>query len=281
MRWESPWSLGFPGWHAECSAMGCKYLGKTFDIHGGGMDLKFPHHESEIAQAMAAYGQPPVKYWMHNNMITINGQKMGKSLGNFINLEDFFNGNHKLLEQPYSPMTIRFFILQAHYRSELDFSNEALIAAEKGMKRLFSAIKTLSRIVPSNKSDINVDEFETKCFNALNDDFNTPILMAHLFDMVKNINSLADKKLHITEEDLNKLTKIFNNIVYDILGLKDEEISEDSNDVVNSLMDLILDLRAKARQNKDWDTSDKIRDYLNDANIVVKDGKDGTTWEIK
>jgi cysteinyl-tRNA synthetase len=281
MRWESPWSIGFPGWHTECSAMGCKYLGKTFDIHGGGMDLKFPHHESEIAQAMAAFGEPPVKYWMHNNMITINGQKMGKSLGNFINLDDFFTGNHKLLQQPYSPMTIRFFILQAHYRSELDFSNDALIAAEKGMKRLFAAIKTLNRIVPGNKSDINIDEFKTKCFDALNDDFNTPILMSHLFDMVKNINSLADKKIQITKEDLTELTKIFTEIIYNILGLKDEEISEDSSNVVNSLMDLILDLRAKARENKDWTTSDKIRDYLNEANIVVKDGKDGTTWEIK
>jgi cysteinyl-tRNA synthetase len=281
MRWESPWSIGFPGWHAECSAMGCKYLGTTFDIHGGGMDLKFPHHESEIAQAVAAFGIQPVKYWMHNNMITINGQKMGKSLGNFINLSAFFSGNHPLLSQAYSPMTIRFFILQAHYRSELDFSNEALIAAEKGMKRLFSAIKALSRIKPSNVSEFNVEEFEKNCYDALNDDFNTPVLMANLFETVKAINSIADGKMKITEIDLTRLRKLINTFVLDILGLIDEEQTGANSKTLNDLMNLILELRAKSRQEKDWATSDKIRDALNEANVIVKDGKDGTTWELE
>lgn len=279
MRWNSPWSVGFPGWHAECTAMSAKYLGLPFDIHGGGMDLKFPHHESEIVQAVAAFGKNPVKYWMHNNMITINGQKMGKSLGNFIILDDFFAGNHELLAQPYSPMTIRFFILQAHYRSELDFSNDALIAAEKGMKRLLAAVKTLDRIKPSDSSDVNIQEFKNNCLAALNDDFNTPILMAHLFEIVKNINSFADGKLKINADDIAELKSFIKTIVFDVLGLLDEE-QNSNGQLINNLMELILDLRAKSRQEKDWTTSDKIRDALKAANVVVKDGKDGTTWEI-
>ena len=279
MKWNSPWSVGFPGWHAECSAMSAKYLGMPFDIHGGGMDLKFPHHESEIAQSVAAYGVMPVKYWMHNNMITINGQKMGKSLGNFIILDDFFKGNSTLLAQPYSPMTIRFFILQAHYRSELDFSNDALQAAEKGLKRLLVAIKTLSRLKPGKTSDFNVGEFEKKCFEALDDDLNTPILIAYLFDAVKAINSVADNKMSITADDLEKLKSLMHTIVFDILGLIDE-VEGNNNKLIDDLMSLILDLRAKSRQNKDWATSDQIRDALKAANVIVKDGKDGTTWEI-
>ncbi|MDD4141944.1 MAG: cysteine--tRNA ligase [Bacteroidales bacterium] len=283
MKWESPWSIGFPGWHAECSAMGAKYLGVPFDIHGGGMDLKFPHHESEIAQAVTAFGKMPVKYWMHNNMITINGQKMGKSLGNFITLNSFFTGDHPLLKQPYSPMTIRFFILQAHYRSELDFSNDALIAAEKGMKRLFAAMKTIKKINPSVTSDFNVKEFVSNCYKALDDDFNTPILIAHLFDAVKAVNSFADGKMTITKEDLDYLSENMNEIVLNILGLSDEEELSDngSTKLVDNLMNLILDLRAKARQNKDWATSDTIRDSLKQANVTVKDGKDGSTWNVE
>ena len=281
MRWESPWSIGFPGWHAECSAMGCKYLGTTFDVHGGGMDLKFPHHESEIAQAVAAFGQQPVKYWMHNNMITINGQKMGKSLGNFINLKAFFTGEHPLLAQAYSPMTIRFFILQAHYRSELDFSNDALIAAEKGMKRLFSAIKALNRIKTSNISEFNVADFEANCYAALKDDFNTPILIANMFEAVKAINSMADGKMKITEIDLAKLKELMDIFTIDILGLLDEEQSGNNSKTLNNLMSLILELRAKSRIDKDWATSDKIRDALKEANILVKDGKENTTWELE
>jgi len=281
MRWKSPWSIGFPGWHAECSAMGCKYLGTTFDIHGGGMDLKFPHHESEIAQAVAAFGQQPVKYWMHNNMITINGQKMGKSLGNFINLKAFFTGEHPLLAQAYSPMTIRFFILQAHYRSELDFSNDALIAAEKGMKRLFSAIKALNRIKPSNVSEFNIADFEANCYAALKDDFNTPILIANMFEAVKAINSMADGKMKITEIDLAKLKELMDIFTIDILGLIDEEQSGNNSKTLNNLMSLILELRAKSRIDKDWATSDKIRDALKEANIIVKDGKEDTTWELE
>ena len=279
MRWHSQWSDGFPGWHAECSAMSAKYLGLPFDIHGGGMDLKFPHHESEIAQSVAAFNVSPVKYWMHNNMITINGQKMGKSLGNFIILDDFFTGHHKLLTQAYSPMTIRFFILQAHYGSELDFSNDALIAAEKGMKRLCAAVKTLDRIQPGNTSDFDVAGFEKNCFDALNDDFNTPILMANIFEAVKAINSMADKKMSITADDLEKLKSVIHTVVFDILGLIDEE-EGGNQQLIDDLMHLILDLRANARQNKDWPTSDRIRDALKAANIVVKDGKDGTTWEV-
>ncbi|MDD2204690.1 MAG: cysteine--tRNA ligase [Bacteroidales bacterium] len=280
MRWQSPWSVGFPGWHAECSAMGAKYLGMPFDIHGGGMDLKFPHHESEIAQAVAAFGISPVKYWMHNNMITINGQKMGKSLGNFITLDAFFSGNHPLLEQAYSPMTIRFFILQAHYRSELDFSNEALIASEKGLKRLLAAMRTIDRLKTSDTSDFDVAAFENNCFAALNDDLNTPILMAHLFDAVRFINSVADGKMKISPKDAAALKKIMENIVLNILGIKDEETSGENSTVIEELMNLILDLRTVSRQNKDWTTSDKIRDALKNAGVVVKDGKDGTTWEI-
>ena len=212
-------------------------------------------------------------------MITINGQKMGKSLGNFIILDDFFKGNSTLLEQPYSPMTIRFFILQAHYRSELDFSNDALQAAEKGMKRLLVAIKTLSRLKPGKTSDFNVGEFEKKCFEALDDDLNTPILIAYLFDAVKAINSVADNKMSITADDLEKLKSLMHTIVFDILGLIDE-VEGNNNKLIDDLMSLILDLRAKSRQNKDWATSDQIRDALKAANVIVKDGKDGTTWEI-
>ena len=279
MRWQSPWSLGFPGWHTECSAMSSKYLGLPFDIHGGGMDLKFPHHESEIAQSMAAFGVNPVKYWMHNNMITINGQKMGKSLGNFIILDDFFTGKHNLLNKAYSPMTIRFFILQAHYRSELDFSNDALAAAEKGLKRLFAAIKCIQNIKPSSTSDYNCDAFVKQCYEALDDDLNTPILMSHVFDAVKAINSMVDGKIKITENDIKKLQTCMHVMVFDILGLVDEE-NNDNGELIDKLMSLILDLRSTARMNKDWPTSDKIRDALKEANVIVKDGKEGTVWEL-
>lgn len=279
MRWPSPWSDGFPGWHIECSVMGAKYLGEQFDIHGGGMDLLFPHHESEIAQSVAANGKQPVKYWMHNNMITLNGQKMGKSLGNAVSLEDFFNGSHTLIEKPYSPMTIRFFILQAHYRSTLDFSNEALQAAEKGVKRLFQALETLEKLKASDKSSININELKDKCLEAMNDDFNSPGLIAQLFDGVKMINSVKETKETLTEEDLVALKSIYHDFVFDVLGLKQEE-KEGDNRLVEDLMETILGIRQNARINKDYATSDLIRDNLAKIHIRIKDTKDGAEWSF-
>ncbi len=285
MRWPSEWSDGFPGWHMECSAMSKKYLGEQFDIHGGGMDLLFPHHECEIAQSTVANGINPAKYWMHNNMITIGGQKMGKSLGNFITLEQFFTGNHEKLEKAYSPMTIRFFILQAHYRSTLDFGNEALQAAEKGLNRLGEALANISKIEVSEKSDLHdsIIELEAKSYTAMNDDLNSPILIAQLFEGVKIINTLIHKKQQITQEDLDKLTAIMNTFVYDILGLQfDEDASAGSEDSkLDDVMNLLLQLRTDAKNNKDWSTADKIRDELGNLGFVIKDSQDGPTWELK
>jgi len=283
MRWPSDWSDGFPGWHMECSAMSKKYLGERFDIHGGGMDLIFPHHESEIAQSKAAnHGEEPVKYWMHNNMITINGQKMGKSLGNFITLQELFSGNNKVLEQAYSPMNIRFFILQAHYRSPLDFSNAALQAANKGYQKLMTAAETLKTLKATKTSTVNVDDFIEKCYQAMNDDFNTPILIAHMFDGVKMINSINDGKEHINGEDLEKLQKHFDAFVTDILGLQAEETAgAQNNEILDGVMQTLLELRQQAKQNKDWGTADLIRNQLAALNIKVTDTKDGTVWEMK
>ncbi len=277
MRWESPWSIGFPGWHLECSAMSTKYLGETFDIHGGGMDLLFPHHECEIAQSNAANGKESVKYWLHNNMITINGQKMGKSLGNFITLSEFFTGNHKALTKAYSPMTIRFFILQAHYRGTVDFSNEALIAAEKGMKRLTQSYSTIKKLKTSESSTSNIKQLLQNCYDAMNDDLNSPILIANLFEAVRIINSVKDNIETITTEDLVILQKIIDDFAIEILGLKDEGSKTDNN-VVDELMNLVIQLRQNARSNKDYATSDKIRDELSKINISVKDTKEGVVW---
>lgn len=281
MRWPSPWSDGFPGWHLECSAMSTKYLGEKFDIHGGGMDLMFPHHECEIAQSTAALGHDSVNYWMHNNMLTINGQKMGKSLGNFITLEELFNGSHKLLEQAYGPMTIRFFTLQAHYRSTLDFSNEALQAAEKGLQRLLTAANTLSKLKASDVSTVYVDELETGVFDALNDDLNSPIAISVLFDWVRNINSIYDGKEKISATDLERLSSIFNTTVFEILGLRDDSIAGDTkSNLTADLINMLLNIRMQAKANKDFATSDKIRDELNKIGVIVKDRKDGFDWEI-
>jgi cysteinyl-tRNA synthetase len=282
MRWPSPWSDGFPGWHLECSAMSTKYLGEYFDIHGGGMDLLFPHHESEIAQCQAAMGHESVKYWMHNNMITIHGQKMGKSLGNFITLDEFFTGKHASLEQAYSPMTIRFFILQAHYRSTLDFSNEALQAAEKGLKKLMTASETLNKLVPSEAtaSDSGIRELAESIYTAMNDDFNSPIVIANLFEGVRIINSVADKKETISKADLTLLKNIFNTFLFDILGLKNEK-TNDQPELLDGLMQLVLAIRQKSRETKDWGTSDQIRDGLQKLHITVKDGKEGSSWNIE
>lgn len=279
MHWPSPWGEGYPGWHLECSTMGSKYLGNQFDIHGGGLDLKFPHHECEIAQSVAANKKAPVKYWLHNNMITLDGKKMGKSLGNAVSLDDFFTGDHELLEQAYSPITIRFFMLQAHYRSPLDFSNEALQAAEKGMKKLMSAINILEKLSTSDTSTSDIQGLKDQCYAAMNDDFNSPILISHLFEGVRIINSVNDKKETISVEDLETLKQLMQEFVFDILGLK-EEATEDSNELVDSLMKTIIDIRQNARENKDWTTSDLIRDNLAQMKIKIKDTKEGAEWTV-
>lgn len=278
MRWPSPWSDGFPGWHLECSAMSNKYLGEVFDIHGGGMDLQFPHHECEIAQSTAARGHEPVRYWMHNNMITINGQKMARSLGNFITLDQLFSGDHPLLQQAYSPMTVRFFILQAHYRSTVDFSNEALQASEKGLQKLMKAAGTIEKVKPSAVSTVNIDDLRKKCHEAMDDDLNSPILLSHLFEAVRIINSAADGSEKLDETALGSLKDLFTTFVRDILGLKDEAQKGDEK-LTGDLMNIIISLRKDARDKKDFATSDKIRSELGKIGISLKDKKDGVEWE--
>ncbi|MDD3108456.1 MAG: cysteine--tRNA ligase [Alistipes sp.] len=280
MRWPSPWSDGFPGWHMECSAMSTKYLGETFDIHGGGMDLMFPHHECEIAQSTAACGHDAARYWMHNNMITINGQKMGKSLGNFITFEELTHGTHKLLSQAYTPMTIRFFILQAHYRSTLDFSNEALQAAEKGYERLMKAVSTLDKIQPSATSSVDLHDLEARCEAAMDDDLNSPMVISELFEAVRTINQVYDGKQKLSAEDLADLKRVMHRFVFDILGLRDD-LARDNSQLLSSVVDLVLELRQQAKASKDWATSDRIRDGLSQAGIKVKDRKDGSDWEVE
>ena len=281
MRWPSPWSDGFPGWHCECTAMGKKYLGEHFDIHGGGMDLIFPHHECEIAQAVASQGDEMVRYWMHNNMITINGQKMGKSLGNFITLQQFFTGDHPLLERSYTAMTIRFFILQAHYRSTGDFSNDALLAAEKGLSRLMEAYNHLRKIRPANLSTADVHGLKEKCYDAMNDDLNSPIVISHLFDAARIINSVKDGKETLTQEDIYELQNVFQLFLFDILGMKDEASAEgDSYEAFSKAVDLLLSIRQQAKANKDWATSDKIRNELTAMGFEIKDTKDGAEWRL-
>jgi cysteinyl-tRNA synthetase len=280
MRWPSPWGDGFPGWHMECSAMSCKYLGERFDIHGGGMDLMFPHHEAEIAQSVAANGKSPVHYWMHNNMITINGQKMGKSLGNFITLDELFTGKHAALEQAYSPMTIRFFVLQAHYRSTVDFSNEALQASERGMQRLMATIATLKKLKASDVSTIDVKAVNKACYEAMNDDFNSPLVIAALFEGARIINVVNDGKETLTADDITLLQQTFDTFIFEVLGLKDEVSSAGQDNTVEGLMGLILNIRQNARTTKDWSTSDLIRDELKQLSIQVKDTKDGAVWTV-
>ncbi len=284
MRWPSPWGDGFPGWHCECTAMGRKYLGTHFDIHGGGMDLVFPHHECEIAQAVASQGDQMVKYWMHNNMITINGQKMGKSLGNFITLAQFFSGEHESLTQAYSPMTIRFFILQAHYRSTVDFSNEALQASEKGLARLLEANARLDGIVPAAEGTVGpeqVKQLEEKCYAALDDDFNSPIVIGHLFDACRTINQLADKKATVTAEVLEELRRVFRTFAFDLLGLSAETAGNAGREEsFGRAVDLLLDMRRKAKEAKDWATSDRIRDELAALGFEIKDTREGSSWRL-
>ncbi|MDR1763259.1 MAG: cysteine--tRNA ligase [Dysgonamonadaceae bacterium] len=282
MRWPSPWSDGFPGWHLECSAMSKKYLGDEFDIHGGGMDLVFPHHECEIAQSVAATGKPAVRYWLHNNMITIDGQKMSKSAGNFISLEEFFTGNHELLTQAYSAMTIRFFILQAHYRSTVDFSNEALQAAEKGLARLMEAYGNIERLQASGSGlNENIAELPKKSFEALNDDLNTPVAISYLFEASRIINTSLAGQLTLSAEDIEALQAFFDLFLFDLMGLRNEQ--KDNNASFESFagaVDMLLNIRQQAKQNKDWATSDKIRNELSALGFEIKDTKDGAEWRL-
>ena len=292
MHWPSPWSEGFPGWHMECSAMGTKYLGEQFDIHGGGMDLMFPHHEAEIAQSCAALGHDSVHYWMHNNMITIAGKKMGKSYNNFITLEQFFAGNHHLLEQPFSPMTIRFFILQAHYRSTVDFSNDALVAAEKGLARLTEAYQRLMKIKASAVTELSTVNCElstlaTRCQEAMDDDLNSPIVISHLFDSARAINTVFDGKGTISEADLEELRAVWKTYAMDILGLQlggaEGLLNSSTPELLNSYkgaVDMLLNMRLEAKRNKDWATSDKIRNALTELGFTIKDTKDGFEWSL-
>ena len=282
---------GFPGWHCECTAMGRKYLGEEFDIHGGGMDLVFPHHECEIAQAVASMGHPAVKYWMHNNMLTINGQKMGKSYNNFITLEQFFTGNHPLLEKAYSPMTIRFFVLSAHYRGTVDFSNEALQAAEKGYEKLMNAISDIERIQISSECDAETEKvvksLRQKCYDAMNDDLATPLVLSYLFEACTTINKLVDHKATVCADCLKELKETMHLFAFDILGLQPNasaSLAGGGNaareEAFGKVVDMVLELRAKAKANKDWATSDQIRDALAAAGFEVKDTKDGVTWKL-
>ena len=286
MRWPSPWSDGFPGWHCECTAMGRKYLGEQFDIHGGGMDLVFPHHECEIAQAVASQGRQMVKYWMHNNMITINGQKMGKSLGNFITLEQFFTGKHELLSQAYSPMTIRFFILSAHYRSTVDFSDEALQASQKGLERLLDGMKSLDRISVSDHCDAETENFvkslRQRCYDAMNDDLMTQLVVSYLFEACTVVNKLIDHKATICQQCLDELRATMHLFAQELLGLNEERgtRNEEREMAFGSVVDMVLELRAKAKAAKDWATSDHIRDELAALGFEVKDTKDGATWKL-
>lgn len=284
MRWPSPWSDGFPGWHLECSTMGEKYLGEVFDIHGGGMDLMFPHHECEIAQSVAHNGHETVHYWMHNNMITINGQKMGKSLGNFITLDEFFTGSHKLLTQAYTPMTIRFFILQAHYRGTVDFSNEALQAAEKAYDRMVDGWRRLQDLKASETSSVDVKEFRPRCYEAMNDDLNTAMVIATLFDACRVINQVNDGKATLTQADIDELKDLFQVFLVDVLGVRTELVASEEAGTLEPFekaVDLLLEIRKEAKAKKDWATSDLIRDKIAALGFVVKDTKDGFEWSLK
>jgi cysteinyl-tRNA synthetase len=281
MRWPSPWSDGFPGWHLECTAMSTKYLGEQFDIHGGGMDLKFPHHECEIAQAEACNGHSPVNYWMHANMLIMNGKKMAKSTGNYILPNEIFSGNNEHISKGYEPSVARFFMLQAHYRSILDFTNSGLLAAEKGFNKLIEAINQLDGLNTSQEtSGFNIENWKNSCFKAMNDDFNTPILIAKLFDAVKFINQVKDKSASISVNDLLTLKETLNSFVFDVLGLTNPVSSKDNSDKLDSAVELLIKLRQNARINKDFALSDQIRDELAEKGIVLKDGKEGTSYSI-
>jgi len=289
MHWPSPWSEGFPGWHLECSTMSEKYLGQQFDIHGGGMDLMFPHHECEIAQSVAHNGKDSVKYWLHNNMITINGKKMGKSLGNFITLDEFFTGSHPLLTQAYSPMTIRFFILQAHYRGTVDFSNEALQGAEKALQRMTEGYKRLMSLKPSDTSTVDISGIKAACYEAMDDDLNTPMVIAQLFDLCKVINQVNDGNAKATQADIDEMKAIMDTFLVEILGIKpdgglsSEAAEGDGNKMkpFEDAVELLLEMRAKAKASKDWATADALRDKISEIGFNVKDTKEGFEWSLK
>lgn len=280
MRWPSPWGDGFPGWHLECTAMSTKYLGNHFDIHGGGMDLKFPHHECEIAQNEASCGNPPVNYWMHANMLTLNGKKMSKSTGNNILPQELFSGENTVLSKAFSPSVVRFFILQAHYRSVLDFSDEAIIASERGFYRLMEAVRQMKDLPVSVQSTFDVSSWRQKCYDAMNDDFNSPVLIAHLFDAVKNINLIKDKKEQISQADLAVFQETLNAFIYEVLGLQEEVEDKQENKILNEVINLLIQMRNEARANKDFALSDSIRDRLAATGIQLKDGKEGTTFSL-
>jgi len=280
MRWSSPWGEGFPGWHLECTAMSTKYLGKEFDIHGGGMDLKFPHHECEIAQAEACCGVSPVRYWLHANMLTLNGKKMSKSTGNTLLPNELFSGENTIIEKPYHPIVVRFFMLQAHYRSIMDFSNDALAASEKGYNKLMEAITNLDKIQGSKETkDFDLQNWVNKCYSAMNDDFNSPILISYLFEAVKFINLVKDKKATLSSEDLASLKYYLNVFVFDVLGLQSTaEVNSDFSEKLDAAIELLIDLRKQARADKDFALSDKIRDTLSENGIQLKDGREGTSF---
>ena len=280
MRWPSPWGDGFPGWHLECTAMSTKYLGETFDIHGGGMDLKFPHHECEIAQSEASHGHSPVNYWLHANMLTLNGKKMAKSTGNNILPGEIFSGENKILSKAFSPSVVRFFMMQAHYTSILDLSNDALLASEKGYGKLMDAIETLKGLDTGTSSDFQILEWKQQCYDAMNDDFNTPILIANLFEAVKHINLIKEGKETITNEDKELLTQVINAFVFDVLGLENKSMGANDSSKLSGVVELLIELRNDARANKDFATSDKIRDQLTALGIQLKDGKEGTTFSV-
>lgn len=283
MHWPSPWSEGFPGWHLECSTMGEKYLGETFDIHGGGLDLLFPHHECEIAQSVAAQGHEAVKYWVHNNMITVAGKKMGKSYNNFITLEQFFNGDHPLLSRAFSPMVIRFFILQAHYRSTLDFSEKALEGAEKALQKLIDTYKRLNGLSPADKSSVEVPDYLALAYEAMDDDMNTPIVISHLFDAAKIINSASAGEIKLSKEDIDKLRRLFDIFFIELLGMNVGSDAESNNSAkaYEGAIDLLMEIRKNAKDQKDWATSDLIRNKLGELGFEIKDTKNGVEWSIK
>ncbi|MEN8186596.1 MAG: cysteine--tRNA ligase, partial [Bacteroidota bacterium] len=279
-RWPSPWGIGFPGWHLECTVMSTKYLGEKFDIHGGGMDLKFPHHECEIAQSQACNHTAPVNYWMHGNMLTMNGKKMSKSTGNTILPNEIFSGDNPHISKGFSASVARFFMLQAHYRSILDFSNDAILAAEKGYNRLMEAVSLLLKLEASETSSFDVIGWKQKCYDAMNDDFNSPILIAHLFEAVKIINLIREGKESLTNEDLKEFTTAINDFVFGVLGLEKAEAGEDNSDKLSGVVEMLIEMRNQARADKDWALSDKIRDELQTLGIQLKDGKEGTTFSI-
>lgn len=281
MRWKSPWSVGFPGWHLECSVMSTRYLGNEFDIHGGGLDLLFPHHECEIAQNTVVNGKPSVRYWMHNNMITVNGTKMGKSMGNFINLDEFFNGTHRLLDKAYDPMTIRFFILQSHYRSMVDFSVDALHSAEVALKRLLDASNNIANIPVSDISTVDVKSLRQQCYDAMNDDLNTPILLSHLFEATRTVNSAIAGIEKLSKEDIDELADLFEIFLHNLLGIEDNSALKDTSyQAFEKAVNMLLELRQEAKQNKDWATSDKIRNKLTEAGFTIKDTATGFEWKL-